>query len=91
MRSQASGEVRRLGPGDWFGEIGLLRGIPRTVSIVAAEDTSLLAVPGRVFVDAIAGRDSLPDPIEMGDVHPSRPDSSQAGYRPWPGVSDGSR
>ena len=64
MQSQASGEVRRLGPGDWFGEIGLLRRIPRTVSIVAAEDTSLLAVPGRVFVDAIAGRDSLPDPIE---------------------------
>ena len=60
VRSQASGEVRRLGPGDWFGEIGLLRGIPRTVSIVAAEDTSLLAVPGRVFVDAIAGRDSFP-------------------------------
>ena len=64
VQSQASGEVGRLGQGDWFGEIGLLRGVPRTASIVAAEDTSLLAVPGQVFVDAITGRGSLPDPIE---------------------------
>jgi CRP-like cAMP-binding protein len=64
VRSRAAGEVRRLGPGEWFGEIGLLRGIPRTMSIIATEDTALLAVPGRVFVDALTGRESLPDPID---------------------------
>jgi MFS family permease len=59
----ADGEIRRLGVGDWFGEIGLLRRIPRTATITAVEDLELWAVPGGVFVDAVAGQDRVPEPL----------------------------
>ena len=37
-------EIRELGPGDWFGEITLLRDFPRTASITAMTDVSLWGV-----------------------------------------------
>lgn len=42
-----------LGPGDYFGEIGLIESIPRTATVVAASDVSLLRIPGPDFVDAL--------------------------------------
>lgn len=57
------GAINELGPGDWFGEIGLLRGIPRTASIVVTEDVELLAIGGGEFLDAVTGSNRLPEPI----------------------------
>ena len=57
------GEIRQLGAGDWFGEIGLLRGVPRTASITAVEPAELLVIPGRVFLDAVNASEALPDPL----------------------------
>jgi Na+/melibiose symporter-like transporter len=51
----ALGTINDLGPDDWFGEIGLVHGIPRTASVVAATDAELLAVPGDVFLAAVTG------------------------------------
>jgi len=57
------GEIGRLGAGDWFGEIGVLRQVPRTATVTAATQVEVSAIPGAVFVGAINGPDALPDPL----------------------------
>ena len=72
----AHGAVRRLSAGDWFGEIGLLRHLPRTATITALADSELLVVPGDVFVSAVTSQEGLPMSLRsaidlrLGTTHP---------------------
>jgi Transmembrane secretion effector/Cyclic nucleotide-binding domain len=65
-----------LGPGDYFGEIGLIEQIPRTATITAQTAGRLLRVDGNAFVDALTA--SAPSPalldgasLRLRRTHPS--------------------
>jgi MFS family permease len=45
--------LRRMGPDEVFGEIGLISGIPRTATVTARTVGRLLALEGRVFLELV--------------------------------------
>ncbi len=47
--------VRRMGPGESFGEIALMRDVPRTATVRTLEPTDLLALDRSAFLSAISG------------------------------------
>ncbi len=55
--------VSVLGPGEYFGEIGLLEEGPRTASVDALTDVALLRIPGGDFIAALA--ETTPSPVFM--------------------------
>ena len=47
--------LRTLGPGDFFGEIALLRDVPRTATVSAATDSMVLVIRRMDFLSAVLG------------------------------------
>jgi CRP-like cAMP-binding protein len=46
-------DVRHLGPGDYFGEISLIDGEPRSATVTATETLTTIAVPRMAFKDIL--------------------------------------
>ena len=59
-------EIRRLGPGGWFGEIALLRDVPRTASVTALTDVSVWGVDRESFLASVT---PVSRSVELADTH----------------------
>ncbi len=56
--TQGGRQLRVEGPGEFFGEIGLLREVPRTATVTAVEDARLLTLTREDFLAAVHGTDA---------------------------------
>lgn len=58
------GEIKRLGPGEFFGEVGLLRGVPRNATVRAVEPSELLRLDQETFRKLVASSEATREQME---------------------------
>jgi MFS family permease len=80
--SVAGRAVATLGPGDYFGEIALLRDVPRTATVAAEGPLTLLALEREEFLGAVTGS---PVAVEAADREASRRLEEHGGRDDWAG------
>src|SRR5215211_2960858 len=69
--------IRLMSAPSYFGEIGVLEGIPRTASVTAITDMRVLRIEGRALLDALTGAPAATSLMEnarsrLALTHPSR-------------------
>jgi MFS family permease len=57
--ADAARELRRMGPDEVFGELGLLTGAPRSATVTAVTDGLLLALDADAFLDLVGRRPAV--------------------------------
>ena len=62
--------VVRLGPGDSFGERGLLDRVPRNATVTTEMDTTLLRIEGNALLDALEAAPSLRPALDLSSTAP---------------------
>lgn len=77
MRTPEERFLRTMGPGEYFGEIGLLERVRRTASVDAETDVTLYRIPGDVFLAALTENMASAAFLEgarmrLSQTHPSR-------------------
>jgi MFS family permease len=71
-------EVIRLGPGEWFGERGLLDRAPRNATVTTTVDSNVLRLEGSVLLDALEAAPTLRTELVGGGRRPGTAASSTA-------------
>ena len=56
--TRAGGRLHRVGRGDGFGEVALVRDVPRTASVTATTDCLLYSLDGDVFMETVTANAS---------------------------------
>lgn len=78
--SREGREIRTLGPGESFGEIALLRSVPRTASVTAVSAVDLRALDRDDFLLAVTGTPAALDEADrVAKAHLERDAASDAG------------
>lgn len=62
--TRAGGRVTDLGPGDYFGEIALVREVPRSATCTAKTNVELYTIDRERFVSAVTGNSRSASEIE---------------------------
>lgn len=73
---------RRLGPGDFFGEISMLDGGPATATVVTSSPARLMVMSHAQFRDAIKASDELLTEVMHAMAERLRADASERGTAP---------
>ena len=63
-------QINEVNAGEWFGEIGLIHGSPRTATVVADTDALVWRIPGDTFLDSL--QEGASEPTSMLEVMSDR-------------------
>ena len=81
-------ELTSLGPGDYFGEIGLMRRIPRTATVSATAPGRLLRIDGGSFMAALASGEASSSLLEGAQARLARTPSYLSAGPAVPGAAE---